>query len=133
MEIFSASDLKKSNKNFLMKQTQIENTLRTLLSSGQIKWNNPTNEVNTKLISISGIILSKDYKHIKILASPSSLADNEINFNQAINDLNRDINPLKHALTKKLSLRKAPSVVFKIDNNTSSVSNVEALLDSLKK
>lgn len=132
MEIFSSAGLKKNNKRFLMKEEQVKVALTKLLHSRRIKWSIKTNDKYAHLVRISKLVLAKDYSNAKVFVNLYSFLNNdEVVDTDIIASLNKESILIKHCLSKELSLRRVPKLAFKLDSETSNVTNVEAILDSL--
>lgn len=131
MDIFSASELKSSNKRFLMKQQEIQHKLQQLFFSKSIKYSNPKVESLSAVVQVSQAILAKDGKHITAFIKPRLTAPQELDLQGTVKALNKEVRTVRYHLGQLLKARRIPALKFVVDRDSDRIDRLESLLDSL--
>jgi ribosome-binding factor A len=81
------------------------------------------------LASVSGIDLSPDYRHVRVLVTVLGEAAEQ---DRTVEGLASSAGFVAHELARRLRLRRVPEVVFALDRDAQQAERVDALLREIK-
>jgi ribosome-binding factor A len=81
------------------------------------------------LASVSGVELSPDYRHLRVLVTVLGEAAEQ---KRTVEGLESAAGFVAHELARRLHLRRVPEVVFALDRDAQQADRVEALLREIK-
>lgn len=81
------------------------------------------------LASVSGVDLSPDYRHLRVLVTVLGEAEEQ---DRTVEGLASAAGFVAHELARRLRLRRVPEVVFALDRDAQQADRVDALLREMK-
>ena len=122
---------KKFKNNFVKSQRQLKvgEELRHLISNALIRGSFFDEHIENNNITITEVNLSPDLKNAKVYVMPLG-GENQMD---VLNSLNKATGRLKKIISRKISLRQIPRLVFSIDETFEQAKKINDILGKIKK
>ena len=121
---------KKSKNNSFKSQRQLKvgEELRHLISNALLRENFYDENIKNNNITITEVNISPDLKNAKIYIMPLG-GKNKID---VLNSLKRVTGRIKKIISKNISLRQTPKLLFQIDETFEYAENIHNILEKIK-
>jgi len=128
---FLFSSNKKIKSNFVKSQRQLKvgEELRHLISNALIRGSFYDEHIENNNITITEVNVSPDLKNAKVYVMPLG-GENKMD---VLNSLNKATGRLKKIISRKISLRQIPRLVFSIDETFEQAKKINDILGKIKK
>ena len=128
---FLFSSNKKIKSNFVKSQRQLKvgEELRHLISNALIRGSFYDEHIENNNITITEVNVSPDLKNAKVYVMPLG-GENKMD---VLNSLNKATARLKKIISRKISLRQFPRLVFSIDETFEQAKKINDILGKIKK
>ena len=122
---------KKFKNNFVKSQRQLKvgEELRHLISNALIRGSFYDGHIENNNITITEVNVSPDLKNAKVYVMPLG-GENKMD---VLNSLNKATGRLKKIISRKISLRQIPRLVFSIDETFEQAKKINDILGKIKK
>ena len=122
---------KKFKNNFVKSQRQLKvgEELRHLISNALIRGSFYDEHIENNNITITEVNVSPDLKNAKVYVMPLG-GENKMD---VLNSLNKATGRLKKIISRKISLRQIPRLVFSIDETFEQAKKINDILGKIKK
>lgn len=108
------------------RQLQVGEEIKKILSSVLLTHDFFDSTINSNNLSISYVDISADLKNAKIYVS-SIFGDNQI----GVKNLNKHVNVFRHKLSKTMTTRTIPKIIFVHDNTVNNAVKINTLINDL--
>ena len=127
---FLFSSNKKIKSNFVKSQRQLKvgEELRHLISNALVRGSFYDEHIENNYITITEVSVSPDLKNAKVYVMPLG-GENKIN---VLNSLNKATGRLKKIISRKISLRQIPKLIFIIDESFDDAKKINDILGKIK-
>ena len=121
---------KKFKNNFVRSQRQLKvgEELRHLISDALVRGSFYDEHIENNHITITEVSVSPDLKNAKVYVMPLG-GENKIN---VLNSLNKATGRLKKIISRKISLRQIPKLIFSIDESFDDAKKINDILGKIK-
>ena len=121
---------KKFKNNFVRSQRQLKvgEELRHLISDALVRGSFYDEHIENNYITITEVSVSKKLKNAKVYVMPLG-GENKIN---VLNSLNKATGRLKKIISRKISLRQIPKLIFSIDESFDDAKKINDILGKIK-
>ena len=124
------SNKKSINKSIKsQRQLKVGEELRHLISNALLRSSFYDEHIENNNITITEVNVSPDLKNAKVFVMPLGGEKKQ----DVLNSLNKATGRLKKIISSKLSLRKTPKLIFKIDETFEYAKKINDILDKIKK
>jgi len=122
---------KKSINNSIKSQRQLKvgEELRHLISNALLRSSFYDEHIENNNITITEVNVSPDLKNAKVYVMPLGGEKKQ----DVLNSLNKATGRLKKIISRNLSLRKTPKLIFKIDETFEYAKKINEILNKIKK
>ena len=122
---------KKFKNNFVKSQRQLKvgEELRHLISNALIRGSFYDEYIENNNITITEVNLSPDLKNARVYVMPLG-GENKMD---VLNSLNKATGRLKKIISRKISLRQTPKLIFSIDESFEHAKKINDILVKIKK
>ena len=122
---------KKSINNSIKSQRQLKvgEELRHLISNALLRCSFYDENIENNNITITEVNVSPDLKNAKVYVMPLGGEKKQ----DVLDSLNKATGRLKKIISRNMSLRKTPNLIFKIDETFEYAKKINDILDKIKK
>ena len=127
--LFNSNKKFKNNFEKSQRQLKVGEELRHLISNALIRGSFYDEHIENNNITITEVNVSPDLKNAKVYVMPLG-GENKMD---VLNSLNKATGRLKKIISRKISLRQIPRLVFSIDETFEQAKKINDILGKIKK
>ena len=127
--LFNSNKKYKNNSVRSQRQLRVGEELRHLISYALLRNSFYDETIENNNITITEVNVSPDLKNAKVYVMPLG-GENKAD---VLDGLNKATGRLKKIISRNLSLRKTPKLIFKIDETFEYAKKINDILDKIKK
>ena len=127
--LFNSNKKSKNNSVKSQRQLKVGEELRHLISNALLRSSFYDDHLENNNITVTEVNVSPDLKNAKVYVMPLGGKKKS----DVLNSLNKATGRLKKIISSKLSLRKTPKLIFKIDETFEYAKKINEILNKIKK